>query len=213
MLGFDEWHAVDTQSYHKRKRRFGICRGLRENAPTGYAQQEAYDSEQQASYGARYGGSLTDNSAAHMMAVGGGFWGGGNGSEKINYSGLPSYYDINASWFSGANSNKEPVLRHAVRLTRGKDDLHTTDASGGQIRTRSDSRIAAYDSTLAGGVMAAVSGTETFFERPQEHQRNVWGVKRNKPVELGSLFNPYWHTRLVEGDVAAQWLKQGVGRP
>lgn len=203
LLGLDEWHAVDTQSYHRyRARRFIGCR--KGETPTGMAQQEASVTNQAPA--GTYGGSSSRNPSAHRYAL-------QTNPPDMRYSGLPGYYDLNASWLTGSNSNKEPVLRHSVRLTRAANQLRTTDGSTGQIQTRGDSRIAAYETTLADGVMAAVSGTEVFFERPPDHGDNRWGAKRSRPVELGSLFNPYWQTRLVEGDVASQWLRQGVARP
>lgn len=203
LLGLDEWHAVDTQSYHRyRARRFIGCR--KRETPTGTAQQEAFATNQ-APAGA-YGGSPSRNPSAHSSALRTSF-------PRMTYSGLPGYYDLNASWLTGSNRDQEPVLRHSVRLTRAASQLRTTDGSTGQIHTLADSRIAAYETTLADGVMAAVSGTEVFFERPADHADNRWGAKRGRPVELGSLFNPYWQTRLVEANVASQWLRQGVVRP
>lgn len=206
MLGFDEWKAVDTQSYHENYRSkffsFG-CDDEDEHA-TGIASSEAYKGgARQGAGGASFGGSRSGNPGAHWQAV------SNAESSAMGYGGLPNYYDLNPIWLRD-RPNDEPTLLYGVRLTRSKANLRTTDGTTGQIHTRADSRIGAYESAVAGGEMAAVSGSEVFFERPPSQADNLFGARTGRPRELGSLFNPYWQVRLASVDPRGEWLRQGV---
>lgn len=204
LLGFDEWQAVDSQSYHERYRRRFSCRS-RENR-TGYGEQQAYEDDQSPG-NASFGRSRQDNPNAHNAAI------SSSSDAYTQYTGLPDYYGLNTEWISGDQRDAEPTLKHGVRIVRAKDQLRTTDGNNGQIRTRSDSRIGAYDSAVASGEMAAVSGSEVFFQRPIDQTDNNFGRSLGKPRELGSLFNPYWQVRLIDSDAGTQWLRQGVAAP
>jgi hypothetical protein len=104
---------------------------------------------------------------------------------------------LNTVWISGDNNRTvEPTMRHAVRLSRAHGELRTTDGGNGQIRTRADSRIGAYNSTMAAKEMDAISTAEVYFERPPSSPFN------SGRRELGSLFNPYWQVRLTNSDAA-----------
>lgn len=202
LLGFDEWQAVDTQSYHDRFRRKLRCR--ERETPTGIGEQEAFRQGANQSPGAAsFGRSRADNSAAHNQAI------SGASGTGMGYTGLPNYYDLNQIWLRD-RPNDEPKLLHGVRLTRSATNLRTTDGTTGQIRTRSDSRIGAYDTAVAGGEMAAVSTSEVHFERPATQADNIFGAATNRPRELGSLFNPYWQVRLASSNAVGEWLRQGV---
>jgi hypothetical protein len=199
LLGFDQWHAVDTQSYHNnfRGKRWWNCN--RRETITAASEQEAYR-DQQWSGGASFGGSRAVNPRAHRSAL-------NAGTQDFGYSGLPSYYDLNEVWISGANRTVEPTMRHAVRLSRTRAELRTTDGGNGQIRTQTGSRIGAYNSSMAADEMDAISTAEVYFERPPGSPSRGSGV-----TELGSLFNPYWQVRLVNSDaaVAAVIARKGV---
>lgn len=208
LLGFDEWQAVDTQSYHHwyLSKSKGVPTCKRDERETGYASAEAYRSgAQQNSESETFGGSRTDNPRAYYEAV------SNSSGSGMGYQGLPNYYDLNAIWLSGARKEDEPELRFGVRLTRHKSDLRTTDGGNGQIHTRSDSRIAAYDSDVAASEMAAVSASEVYFARPPDEPDNIYGAKKGLPRELGSLFNPFWQVRLAPIDPTSEWVYQGVG--
>ena len=205
LLGFDEWQAVDTQSYHENflaKGKVLWSCDRRENV-TGYGEQQAYANDQSPG-STTFGRSRNDNPRTHGVAL------STSSDEYTQYTGLPNYYDLNAVWITGRNRDVPPTLRHGVRVVRARTELRTTDGGNGQIRTRADSRIGAYNSDLAGGEMAAVSASEVFFERPTSQIDNVFGLRSGRPVELGSLFNPYWQVRLIGTDVTGQWLRQGV---
>lgn len=197
LLGFDQWQAIDTQSYHYRYRgKMLSCR--RGETQTAATEQEAYQNQQDAST-ASFGGSRASNPQAHASAL-------DAGTQIYTYSGLPNYYDLNDVWISGANRDTAPTMRHAVRLSRARGELRTTDGGNGQIRTRADSRIGAYNSAMAANEMDAISTVEVYFERPPSSPLN------SGRRELGSLFNPYWQVRLTNSDaaVAAVIARKGL---
>ncbi|PZP67621.1 MAG: hypothetical protein DI604_20650, partial [Delftia acidovorans] len=88
--------------------------------------------------------------------------------------------------------------------------LRTSD-SASQITSTSDSRINAYQSQVAQGEMVAVATSEVFFERPLAQSHNRYGASQGLPLELPSLFNPYWQVRLIHSqtDVLGQQIRQG----
>jgi hypothetical protein len=209
LLGFEEWQAADTQSYHANFRGKRPWNCNRRETETGMGGAQAYAQDQ--SPGAEtFGGSRTDNPRAHARAE------GRSTSSGMGYRGLPSYFDLNQVWL-GARQNEEPRLLHGVRITRSRPELRTTDGSTGQIRSLPQSRIGAYQSEVAGGLMAAVSASEVFFDRPldlarppSQRQDNLFGARSGRPRELGSLFNPYWQVRLAPSNATGEWLRQGV---
>jgi hypothetical protein len=202
LLGFDEWQAVDTQSYHYNFRGKRPWNCSRREVATGMGGEQAYE-EDQSPGSAHFGRSRSDNPQAHARAI------SESSGSGLGYSGLPAYHDLNRVWLD-TRRDEDPVLRHGVRLTRDRSQLRTTDSSTGQIRTRSDSRIGAYESTVAGNVMAAVSTSEVYFERPFAQADNRWGLRSGRPRELGSLFNPYWQVRLAPSNALGEWMRQGV---
>ena len=46
--------------------------------------------------------------------------------------------------------------------------------------------------------MMASAAVEVWFARPPGSVDNAWGSAQGKPVELASLFNPYWQVRLID---------------
>jgi hypothetical protein len=198
LLGFDQWHAVDTQSYHHNVRGKRPWNCNRRETETAASEQEAYDN-QQGPGAASFGGSRAVNPRAHGSAL-------NAGTQDFTYSGLPSYYDLNAVWITGGNRDTAPTMRHAVRLSRARGELRTTDGGNGQIRTQAGSRIGAYNSTMAANEMDAISTAEVYFERPPG------ATRADGRRELGSLFNPYWQVRLANSDaaVAAVIARKGL---
>jgi hypothetical protein len=203
LLGFEEWQAVDTQSWHSNYRGKRPWNCSRRETPTGEGEQQAYNEDQDPG-SAPFGRSRTDNPRAHLGAV------SRSAGSGMGYSGLPDYFDLNQIWINGARSTEAPRLLHGIRLTRNRSQLRTTDGTTGQVRTQPGSRIGAYNSAVAGDVVAAASTSEVFFERPLTQADNVFGAPLGRPRELGSLFNPYWQVRLVSTNAVGEWLRQGV---
>jgi len=204
LLGFDEWQALDTQSFQQRFRRRLSCR--QREVVTAWASDETRRNDQSPA-GERFGGARTDTPTAHAIAQ-------ANIRTGTAYRGLPDFHDLRASrWLSGANTSAEPLIRHGVRLTRAQANLATSDEAS-QVRTRANGALLPFDTAPAGGVMAAVATAEVYFARPPAAGVNRLGQSLGRARELGSLFNPYWQVRLVSTPLTVPWARQaGLNAP
>ena len=113
------------------------------------------------------------------------------------YSGVPSFYDLSneALGYVSTNSDenkRDPRLQFAIRLTRGSADLRT---SSGSSPIKQTGQMNIYQGDEARNLMAAVSSSEVFFERP---------VARSGLKEQASLFNPYWQAHLIGNSTAVR---------
>ena len=196
LVKFDEWIAEDTESFWRAQRRGGLiprCR-LREE-PIAWGEQQAHPEDQDDS-GAWLGGARTNAKAS----------GQASSSKWRHYTGLPSYYDLSQPQLA----KDDPTLRFSVRLSRAHSELRTSDGAS-EISGTPDSRINAYQSQVAKDEMVAVATSEVFFERPLAQRQNRYGASQGLPLELPSLFNPYWQVRLIHSqtDVLGQQIRQG----
>jgi len=197
LVNYDEWIAEDTESFWRAQRKGGLiprCR-LREE-PIAWGEQQAHPEDQDDS-GAWLGGARTNAKASSQASS----------NKWRQYTGLPSYYDLSKPQLT---KDDDPTLRFSVRLSRARSQLRTSD-SASQITSTSDSRINAYQSQVAKGEMVAVATSEVFFERPLAQRHNRYGASQGLPLELPSLFNPYWQVRLIHSqtDVLGQQIRQG----
>jgi len=197
LVNYDEWIAEDTESFWRAQRKGGLiprCR-LREE-PIAWGEQQAHPEDQDDS-GAWLGGARTNAKASSQASS----------NKWRQYTGLPSYYDLSKPQLT---KDDDPTLRFSVRLSRARSQLRTSD-SASQITSTSDSRINAYQSQVAKGEMVAVATSEVFFERPLAQRQNRYGASQGLPLELPSLFNPYWQVRLIHSqpDVLGQQMRQG----
>lgn len=193
LINYDEWKAEDTESYwevHNVGRWFPRCG--RDEQPIAYGEQQAHpDDADQDESGAILGGSPATNPGAHGYA---------SSEQWSGYTGLPSFYDLSPAQLEVAAPG--PTLRLQVRLTRARDQIATPEGrsairqAGDPAGTRRN--VAAYQSDLSGGEMMASAAAEVWFARPPGYVDNAWGRAQGKPVELPSLFNPYWQVRLVD---------------
>ena len=207
LVNYDEWKAEDTESYwevHNVGRFFPRC-GKDEQA-VAYGEQQAHpDDADQDESNAVLGGSPATNPDAHGYA---------SSDQWTNYTGLPSFYDLSPAQLDvGAPG---PTLRLQVRLTRARDQLATAEDRSA-IRQADDPaggrrNVAAYSSAMAGGEMMASAAVEVWFARPPGSMDNAWGSAQGKPVELASLFNPYWQVRLIDPVTASATGPQAVAR-
>jgi len=199
LVNYDEWIAQDTESFWRAYQPRGFIPRCRyQEEPIAYGEQQAHpDGQDQDDSGARLGGARSNGGAASQASS----------SHWTNYSGLPSYYELD----SGQLGKDDPALRMSVRLVRARSDLRTSDGSS-QIQRSADSRIDAYESRVAKDEMAAVASSEVYFERPFAQRPNGHGAPQGRPREVGSLFNPYWQVRLVHSgnDVRNQQQRQGA---
>lgn len=112
------------------------------------------------------------------------------------YSGVPRFFDLSdvARAYNPGNADqhkREPHLRFAIRLTRANTEMKT---SAGRSDIKPAGRLDLYHGSEAGGVMAAVSTSEVFFDRPV--------ARAPAQTELASTFNPYWQVRLAGNSAA-----------
>lgn len=194
LLGLDEWRAMDTLSaWQWRPGRFFGCR--RGENPTGWGGRSAGEDSGDGGTG-YYDGAPSENPGAAALAT--------LSSTAWNYRGLPAFHDLSDSAMKAA----DPRLQLAIRVRRERTE---TLSSEGRSAIRGGSRLNNYQAALGNGDdLVAVSASEAFFERDASHRDNVHGQGRGKPVEVASLFNPFWQVRLIhspEGLNRAQALK------
>jgi hypothetical protein len=199
LINYDEWKAEDTESYwevHNVGRLFPRCGNSEQ--PVAYGEQQAHpESADQDESAAVLGGSPATNPDAHGEA---------SSQQWTGYTGLPSFYDLDAGQMkSGAaesESEHEPTLRLKVSVTRARDQIATPEGRSA-VRQADDPtgtrrNVSAYESGLAGGMMTATAAVEVWFARPPDSADNAWGQVLGRPRELPSLFNPYWQVRLID---------------
>jgi hypothetical protein len=134
--------------------------------------------------------------------------GSGSASARdLGYKGVPTYYELSAKALaykpdSSDPAKRDPRVRFAIRLTRAMDQTMT---SAGRSAVRPSGSMAIYEGKAAGKVMAALSTSEVFFERPVPRDQ--------EKTELASLFNPYWQVHLAtnSGKDLAQALTLQTG--
>ncbi len=112
------------------------------------------------------------------------------------YTGVPAFFDLSpkARDYGPANADadkRELRARFAIRLTRSNTEART---SMGRSDIQPQGRFKNYESNEANDVLAAVSTSEVFFDRPVP--------RSDGRRELPSTFNPYWQARLVGNSTA-----------
>ncbi len=173
-LGLDEWEAVDTSAWHGKYMRKGKCRSR--ETPLGYGSAEAGAGDGLST--SDLGGSGRNGDTAS--------WAVGNHA-TLSYAGLPAFYELSPAALSAAR----PAARFAVRVNRRSDDLHVTGRAAHAQPTGHLALMGPGD----GRSMAALSAVEVYFER--------LSARDDGREELASLFNPFWHARLVAPSTAA----------
>lgn len=191
LIGFDEWRAMDTASLHTWTFHIHLFSTScdEDEKPLGAGSQGAGNSSNGRGNG--FGGSRSDNPVASASAS----------SNDWNYSGLPQFYDLQQNALQASDSSP-PLLRFAIRLTRGKNQARTSDA---RSSVKPSGRLAQFDSNIASGVLAAVSTSEVFFQRPVP--------RSDGRTELASLFNPFWQVHLVSTSSADVAKAIALGGP
>lgn len=119
---------------------------------------------------------------------------GGSGND-LPYSGVPKFYELSAKALAYTPSQKDeskqdPRLKFAVRLTRANTEAMT---SMGRSQIKPSGELNIFQGKEAKNVMAAVSTSEVFFDRPK---------RDDNKTELASLFNPFWQVHLIGNSAA-----------
>lgn len=184
LVDFDAWKAMDTASLHHWSWHthglFHLPTCDDDEMPLGYGAQAAASGTPDDS-GAAYGQSRADNPHASGLAS----------SSDWHYSGLPTFSDIAVPALAYASTDPQPRLTFAIRLTRAKEQLRTSDGSSG---IKPGGHLAIIDGKPAHDVLVAVATAQVYFERP--------GGRDDGKTELASLFNPYWQVRLLSTSAA-----------
>ncbi len=201
LIGFDEWKALDTLSEWRWKTsKSGACY-ITEYA-VGYGARIAAEDPDSDTDFSRYDYARMVNPSASMLAL------SEASSESWGYSGLPAFYDLSES----SLDEDDPTLRFAVRIRRPVAQTRTGEGRSGVRGSGSGTRLAAlndFQAAPAGGdELVAVSASEVFFERTDD---NAYGQSQGTPVEIGSLFNPFWQVRLVAADDEARFAQGQQG--
>jgi hypothetical protein len=122
-------------------------------------------------------------------------------------SGIPSFAELSTD----ALQDPDPRAQFAVRVLRQADQTLTSDARS-DIKTTP--RLNAYNNAVPTDLLTqkkvyvGLSAAETFFKRPTDRADGM--------QEIGSLFNPYWQTHLMQVPDSvreAAQLLQGVVTP
>jgi len=188
LIGFDEWKAVDTMSEKRwvpKNKTDVLCQGISEQA-LGWGAQNAADDPSFDPDPLHYDQAPIVTPSPYAMAVA--------TSASWDYNGMPAFYELSDS------ARDNPNLQFVIRLRRDSGQTRTSGSRsliGQTPQLNAYTPDAARDAATGRNVYAAVSGSEAFFERPPGARENVYGRGRGEPLELGSLFNPYWQVRLI----------------
>ncbi len=197
LVGYDEWRALDTASmwrYRLRGRLRPRCRSSEDALGYGAqaAAEESSDSNDEAP------GARTNPRATSMAS-----------SDDWHYSGLPSFFELTPDLLDYSPDHPDPAKRHptldfAVRVTRSATQTRTSDA---RSQVPPSQRLNNYHGQPAGDVLASVSASQAYFERP--------APRSGGRTELASLFNPYWQVRLIDTGpyLPAALALQGASTP
>ncbi len=201
LVSFDEWKAMDTMSEHVwvPASKWDLFCSAPSEIPAAWGLESAADSPSIDFNPTHYAYSILLNTISTGVAIA--------TSSSWGYSGLPTFYDLSAAGLA------DPQLIFAIRVRRDKDQTLTSEGRSG---IRNTARLNAYQAAPAGGSeMVSVSASQAFFQRDGVSKDNVYGSGLGKPQEIGSLFNPFWQTRLIQSDadVRKAQLMQGVVMP
>lgn len=171
LIAEQSWRGVDTLSAHLNLLLASV------ETPIGWGAAEQMRAP--VSQRGQHGGSLSRNPAASRRAL--------NALRPSRaYRGLPEIRDIITP-----SRRDERTLRFAVALSMPSRSIQTVDRllmpAGIQAPDGTSHTLAA---NLAGNAIHALGTAEVYFRRPQP--------RADGRQEYPSLFNPYWHVRLVD---------------
>ena len=194
----DGWKSMDTLSAHHYRVRRWRCR--RSERPIGYGSAASDDALADGAYS--YGGSRSTNPRASSRAespdgIASGF---DPAATTVGGGAIPTFRELS----DRALAMDEPATRLTIRVTKS---AIAQRFSGGSSSVKPAGRLQLFDGAMVGGVSAAISSVEVFFERP-----DTGNTRHPGRTELGSLFSPYWQARLAPVSAAARaqaQLRQG----
>jgi hypothetical protein len=171
LIAESTWRGVDTLSAHIDL----VFSSVEIPIGWGAAEQRRVPVTQRG----QHGGSLTSNPAASRLAL-------RAQRPASNYRGVPEIRDVITP-----SRRDERTLRYAVALRMPATSIATADRLLMPAGIRSaDGERHSTAPDLAGGAIHALGAAEVYFQRPEG--------RRDGRREYPSLFNPYWHARLVD---------------
>lgn len=197
LVNYDEWSAGDSVTYLSYSGGF-----------TWWGRPKCSSRTESIGRGSQDAQATSDSSSSSSSSS----------STWSEYTGLPSFYDLSPAMLA-KNSNLDEsdaaLLKFTVRLRRKIRETVTSEGRSGVVTTPTLNNYhaqAAQDVATGDRVLSEIATSEVFFRRPEAQGDNSYGRSQGKPVELGSLFNPYWQVRLVQSsasDRAAARALQG----
>jgi hypothetical protein len=171
LIAENTWRGVDTLSAHLNL----LLTSVEVPIGWGAAEQQRVPVAQRGAHG----GSLSRNPAASRLAL-------RALRPSRGYSGLPEIRDIITP-----SRRDDRTLRYAVALSLPATSIATANRLLMPAGLQSpDGTIHSLAPDLAGNALHALGAAEVYFQRPQPRSDG----RREYP----SLFNPYWHARMVE---------------
>ncbi|MCG7220157.1 Tad domain-containing protein [Acinetobacter sp. AG3] len=205
LVQLDEWKGIDTLSihhYYKTIRRFKI-RKKHDEIPIGWGSALGSQlGQDKASKSGSYGGASSTNPKSRRYAEKNTpQWDVRNYGGAITGAGIPKFYELRDL------NNKDNIFPLVVSVKKSRNKLVTSNRNSnlsiGKDFTVLDNYDALEKGGLSNGDMQAITQAEVYFQRPW--QLEVSGNQINH--EYGSLFSPYWKTRLSDDmDVAKRTL-------
>ena len=200
------WKSMDTLSAHayKLKISWSGIKCKHSETPIGYGTAFSADDLDDGDYS--YAGSRSTNPNASGKADSD--EGIANGFDPAPYSigggAIPAFYELSES----ALKQGDPRTQITIRVTKSSGKQRY---SGGNSIVKPSGSLDLYQGDHANGLSASIARAEVYFERPDGPSPLFSGK-----AEMGSLFNPYWHVRLVPVSAAERalaQLKQGLALP
>jgi hypothetical protein len=183
LIGENTWRGVDTLSAHLNL----LLTSVEVPIGWGAAEQQRVPVAQRG----EHGGSLSRNPAASRLAL-------RALRPARGYSGLPEIRDVITP-----SRRDDRTLRYSVALSLPAGSVATAD------RLLMPAGLQAPDGThhslapdLAASALHALGTAEVYFSRPQP--------RTDGRREYPSLFNPYWHARLVDVSGEERTLTAGL---
>jgi hypothetical protein len=171
LLAENTWRGVDTLSAHLDL----LLTSVEIPIGWGAAEQQRVPVAQRG----QHGGSLSRNPAASRLAL-------RALRPARNYRGLPQIRDIITP-----TRRDDRTLRYAVALSMPASSIATADRLLMPAGLRApDGAVQSLAPDLAGNSLHALGTAEVYFRRPLP--------RADGRREYPSLFNPYWHVRLVD---------------
>jgi len=202
LVQLDEWKGVDTLAihhYYKTIKRFKI-RKKHDEIPIGWGSALGSQlGQDKASKSGSYGGASSTNPKSRGYAERNTpQWDVRNYGGAITGAGIPKFYELKDL------NNKENIFPLVVSVRKSRNKLVTTNRNSNLKMGKDFTVLDNYDTlergTLSNGDMQAITQAEVYFQRPWELE--VSGNQINH--EHGSLFSPYWKTRLSDDMNAAK---------